>query len=415
MFLRVLALSVILVACEASAQIILQPEHQWSDDVVGSHTLQVGVDAWRIRTSDKEDTTANMNSLSRLQLANSYPVWDYTSSAPWMRFEGGLRVGDDVLMTMKYRADQSTGARLDEASVDWSFHTYGLKAGVVDPKISWCRTYDVDSPWVRENNPFCAIKPLIFARGSSPGLQTYANFIAGDYSLQAIAGVYRPLMFNYEEKESPTIILSSSSQVTQRHKTGLALSATNLRNGTEFRFSLMRDAYTAYRPSDSTKVARTTDFSADVVFLAGAWYITPKMALRGSYFMYSGDLNYTEYDRVTYLSLHDDKKNSAKTLELNYQASASHVYSLAYAVYNFNIDQNLYKLIGNAAALSSSNSGAPTFVTSNTSISWRRDWGGQFFTVLQLSNAKTTQSDSARGLAASSNGRALGLRLGYRF
>lgn len=75
MFLRVLALSVILLACEASAQIILQPEHQWSDDVVGSHTLQVGVDAWHIRTSDNEDTTANMNSLSRLQLANSYPVW----------------------------------------------------------------------------------------------------------------------------------------------------------------------------------------------------------------------------------------------------------------------------------------------------------------------------------------------------
>jgi hypothetical protein len=193
MFLRKMAWLIYVCTSSALAQTVAEVEHQWSDDVFGSHTLQVGVDAWRINTSANEDTTDNMNSLSRLQLANSYSVWNYRNPSEWMRFEGALRVGRNTLLNMKYRSDQSTGSRLDEASVDWAFHTYGVKFGVLDPKISWCRTYDVDSPWVRENNPFCSIQPLNFAKGSAPGAQAYANFIVGGYSLQALAGAYRPL------------------------------------------------------------------------------------------------------------------------------------------------------------------------------------------------------------------------------
>jgi hypothetical protein len=415
MFLRTLTCALVLWGCAASAQTLSAPEHQWTDNVVGSHILQVGVDAWDIRTSASEDTKANMNSLSLLQLANSYPQWDYHSTAPWVRFEGGLRIGSDVLLNMKYRADQSTASRVDEASVDWVFHTYGVKLGVLDPKISWCRTYDVDSPWARETNPYCTIKPLVFARGSAPGVQTYGNFIAGDYSLQAIAGTYRPLMFGYESRATPTITVASSATVTERVKTGVALSATNLRSGTEFRLSLMRDAYSVYRPILGTSPARKTDFSADVLFVGAAWQITPKVAVRGSYFTYAGDLYYNEFDRIEYVSLYDQKLDSSKTVEINFQANSKNIYSIGSTVSSLNLDQYLYELNGNSVVSKSANKGAPTYTTTNVAVSWRRDWSGGLFTVLQLSDARVKQSDSSKAIRLSSNGQAIGLRLGYRF
>jgi hypothetical protein len=59
--------------------------------------------------------------------------------------------------------------------------------------------------------------------------------------------------------------------------------------------------------------------------------------------------------------------------------------------------------------------GVPHFVTTNISMSWRRDWGGGFFTVAQFSKAMTDQHDASVNKHLSSDGRALGLRLGYRF
>jgi hypothetical protein len=400
----------------AMAQAVVATEHQWTDDIVGSHFFQVGVDAWSINTSAAEDTTENMKSLSRLQLANSYPVWSsFRDVSPWVRFDGGLRVGQDTLLTLKYRSDQSTGSRLDEASIDRAFHNFGAKLGVLDPKISWCRTYDIDSPWVRENNPFCSIQPLNFARGSAPGAQVYANFIAGDYSLQTIAGVYRPLWLNYAPNESPTLTLASNSTVTSHVKSGLAMSATNLRNGMELRVGVLQDEFTSNRDSVSGSVPYNNDVRSDVLFVGANWYATSKLALRMTYFTYSGRLNRAMRDTVSYVSLDQTSDYKAKSLEANYQLNARDVISASHVVYDLNIDPTNYVLQAQVPVLKSTYSGAPYFVTTNLSLSWRRDWGRGVFTVLQVSQAKTDQHDASNNKHLSSDGQALGLRLGYRF
>lgn len=415
MFLRKMAWLIYLFTSSALAQAVAEVEHQWADDVVGSHTLQVGVDAWRINTSANEDTTANMNSLSRLQLANSYPVWNYRNPSEWMRFEGALRVGRNTLLNMKYRSDQSTGSRLDEASVDWAFHTYGVKFGVLDPKISWCRTYDVDSPWVRENNPFCSIQPLNFAKGSAPGAQAYANFIAGGYSLQALAGAYRPLWWNYAPNETPTLDLGPTSVVKNHIKSGLALSATNLSNGTEFRVGLLRDHYQAQKDSDTTDVPYRYDVQSDVMFLGANWYATEKIALRATYFTYVGDMTRTLQSQAQNLLRDQNSKYKATSLEMNYQLNATHVFGLAHVVYDFNQNYSNYDVQSGTPVFQSGYVGAPHFVTTNTSVSWRHDWRKGLFTVLQYSDARVSQTHSVSQRQQSSNGTALGLRLGYRF
>lgn len=415
MFLRGLACFLILWGCAASAQTVVATEHQWTDDVVGSHVLQVGADAWHINTSANADTTANLNSLSRLQLANSYPVWNYRPTTPWMRFDGGLRVGSDVLLSMKYRADQPTGSRLDEASVDWAFHTYGLKFGVLDPKISWCRTYDVDSPWVRENNPFCSIQPLHFAKGSAPGAQAYANFIAGDYSLQALAGVYRPLWWDYAPDETPTVDLGSTGVVKAHTKSGVALSATNLRNGLELRLGLLNDHYQARKDTSTANVPFNYDVQSDVLFLGLNWYATEKIALRATYFTYVGDMSRTFRSQTQNLLKAQKSKYAAKSLEMNYQLDANDVFALAHVVYDYNVEFSNFDVQSGSSVFQSGYVGSPHFVTTNTSVSWRHDWGQGLFSVVQYSDAGVNQSNALTQQQLSSKGTALGLRLGYRF
>jgi hypothetical protein len=299
--------------------------------------------------------------------------------------------------------------------VDWAFHTYGVKFGVLDPKISWCRTYDVDSPWIRENNPFCSIQPLNFTKGSAPGAQTYANFIASDYSIQAIAGIYRPLWFNYAPNESPTITLASHSTITSHTKSGIALSATNLRNGTEFRVGILRDDFSSNRESINQSVPYNNTVNSKVIFLGANWYATPKIALRATYFTYAGHLTRTMRDSVHYASLDKLSEYKAKSLEANYQVNARDVMSVARVVYDFTGNPDNYELQLGVPVLISSYQGVPHFVTTNISVSWRRDWSGGFFTVAQFSKAMTDQHDASTNKHLSSDGRALGLRLGYRF
>jgi hypothetical protein len=99
----------------------------------------------------------------------------------------------------------------------------------------------------------------------------------------------------------------------------------------------------------------------------------------------------------------------------NYQVNARDVMSISHAVYDFALNPDRYALQSGVPVLTSSYAGVPHFVTTNMSMSWRRDWGGGFFTVAQLSKAVTDQHDASSNKHLSSDGKALGLRLGYRF
>ena len=48
MFLKALTCVLALFACAANAQPVVATEHQWTDDIVGSHVFQLGMDAWHI-------------------------------------------------------------------------------------------------------------------------------------------------------------------------------------------------------------------------------------------------------------------------------------------------------------------------------------------------------------------------------
>ena len=89
MFLKTLTCALALMACAVQAQTVVATEHQWTDDVVGSHILQVGADAWHINTSASEDTSAN---LTRCR-ACSWPTATLCGTSTQPHRGCGLRAG----------------------------------------------------------------------------------------------------------------------------------------------------------------------------------------------------------------------------------------------------------------------------------------------------------------------------------
>lgn len=376
--------------------------------MLGNHIFLVGLDGWDINTSEDSDTTANMNGVSRLQLANSYPVRPYQSISAWMRFEGALRFGDNTLLNLRAQNHQVNGSRIDEAALDHSVGAFGVRLGVVDPRISWCRTYDIDSPWVRENNSFCTIKPHHFAKSSAPGVQLYGHHILGGYSLQGLIGTYHPSAFGFADEESPTFTLPDGMRTQSHSKLGGALSASNLRNGAEIRLGFMEGDYKAEQ-AEGTAQTRTVD--SRVLFAGLNWYIDRQWALRTTQFTYDGT-----YQRITpaRLDRRDHRNYRASTYEVNYQASVRDVMALAYFEYDFDISG--FMLTGQPPHSVQVLDGFPQFKNRTWSVAWRRDWTKHLFTAVQFSHAGVRQSERIddRTRQRSSDGRAVGIRLGYR-
>lgn len=268
---------------------------------------------------------------------------------------------------------------------------------------------------MRENNPFCTIQPLNFAKSSAPGLQAWANFITGGYSLQTVVGVYQPLWLDYAPDESPTLALNDPWKATDHTKAGVAVSATNLKNGTEFRLGLLTDRYNARRPATQKFLAGEWDLSANVAFAGANWFATPVLALRATWFAFEGDLDRFDLGPGLGRTDHYHRTYTSTTLEVNYQASAQDVFALSRARYDYMNDIQYFKQVNGVNTPTQYVPGKAHFTTTNTSVSWRRDWGRGIFTVLQFSDAHTDQTTNDPVVAMSSGGQGVGLRVGYRF
>jgi hypothetical protein len=331
-----------------------------------------------------------------------------------MRFEGALRFGDNTLLNLRAQNHQVQGSRVDEAALDHSVGAFGVRLGVVDPRISWCRTYDIDSPWVRENNAFCTIEPLNFAKSSAPGVQVYAHHILGGYSLQALMGTYHPLILGFADEEFPTFTPPEGMRATADHKLGAAFSASNLRDGTELRLGWMQGDFlgTLKGPHPESRMV-----SSDVWFAGLNWYIQRNWALRTTYFTYDGQYQRRADSSPPFVERRDARDYRAVTYELNHQASARDNWAVSYAIYDFDISGKTFVSINGVSTTQSVLIGAPHFQTRNLSLSWRHDWSTSAFVVIQFSQTRAQQrsSNGFQVRYAESDGKAMGVRMGYRF
>ena len=389
------------------------------DEVRSSHVIQVGVDTWNLNKS--LGPTGIIDSTRHLNLADSQPHGNYKSSSPWIKVDAQARLAN---ATFRFRFDQnqSVGTRIDELSADLSRYDLGVRAGVLGYKVSWCRTQDVDSPWMRENDPFCVVDTTSAAIKAAPGLQAYINTLIGSYKIQSLVGIYRPLFGNFNPKEFSEFV-SPDLRVVVNKKYGASINAIDLNAGTEVRLSYLRSDQMANEIMLNDPTQRL-DQTTDIAYAAISAYVTSLINVRLSRFQSRGHVDYKfpigyakpgDYYPDVFETF--DRKRISNVIELNYQHSARDVISLAYSQYDVS---DTYQSIRQESP-----SDPPHYLEASNikyknisqSIAWRRDWQKGVFTVVQATFADLAYplTNSTTSLYAHSTGRALGLRLGYSF
>jgi hypothetical protein len=396
-----MCLGLLTVAVGASAQ-----AQDDDGDAFFSHAAQVGVDAWRLSPKTPET----------LLMMPTNSEWHYKSVSPWLTFDGRMTVHRNAVFNLKVRADQAMGTHVDEMSMDWSLSpSLGFKAGVVSYKTSWCRTYDVDSPWVRENDPFCMVKTTSDASGGAPGLQVYANAPVGSYRVQGLVGVYSPLLLSYNTTEFSNVSYPNA-HIDRNSKKGLSVSVQNMETASEFRFGLLNANQSESVLAGTNSEAFRVDQSYSMVFVGAAFYLAPQVQVRAQTLRHdTGSNNRSMPGSVnpSYLGGIDLARRS-DVLEVNYWHSSQDVFAFAVSRYTYD---NSYTVTNYPDPGYVTDRNYYVYKSKNMSASWRHDWAKGFYTAVQWSynaldlyNRKITASPSR-----DAGGHGLGVRLGYQF
>jgi hypothetical protein len=410
--------------CNAQVNGLLREQNAASwEDIAIQHHIQIGVDTWHLDKKLEPDVQSNYTSKDLLFLADSFPHGQYQNPSTWVKIDAEARK-DNKVLRLRYDNNQSVGSRIDELSMDWGYNRLGVRAGVLGYKVSWCRTNDLDSPWIRENDPFCVVRSTSAPIKSSPGIQGYVNSQLGSFKIQAVAGIYRPMLLNYDSREFTTFALTDESKVIQNNKYGMSINAIDLDKGLELRLSYLRSNQMANYVTAHLPTHRV-DQHVDVWYAAISTNINPSVNLRLSYFnsLENAQRKYpsgytTPGDTYPDVFRNFTRNRTSQVLELNYQHTARDVISLAYSNYDANDNQL------DADQLSLSNISYSRllydFNNTSTSIGWRRDWQKGIFTVVQFTQADLTQRYIAKvGVTSTKHsdsfGLAAGFRLGYSF
>lgn len=387
-----------------SAQAVDDGREDVIDYPLGRYNAQVGVDAWQF-SGRRPDPM--------LMLATN-TEWHYRPVSPWGTFDGRLMLRPQATVALKVRSNQEMGSHVDELSADWGVSpSFGVKAGVVDYKTSWCRTYDVDSPWVRESDPFCTVVEVSGPSGGAPGAQLYTNMQIGWYRVQGIAGVYSPLWFGYNKTEFSNLTYSNS-RVEKNNKQGFSINALNLENAAEFRLGYLttqqeQAVHGAWNGPD-LRVNQVYD----ITFVGVSFYAMPKLNVRLQtlrHVMSNKNVVEPGYGYPQTVRGNELRRRSY-VVELNYQLDAQNVFAFAaskFLMHNALTATN-YPYSGYTVYPDFSNDAQRSF-----SVAWRRDWRAGVFTAVQFTRSDLAKTSTYYGYDKAMHANGLGLRLGYQF
>jgi hypothetical protein len=290
----------------------------------------------------------------------------------------------------------------------------GLSAGVVDYKTSWCRTYDVESTWVRENDPFCTVRTTDQATGSAPGLQAYTQWDTRNHQWQAQVGVYNPLLLNHDRQEFNNQVLLYDSEVIENKKVGFSINAVNMVTSTEWRLGYLYTDQTANNRSSLAYERFKKPQQVQLWYLGVGFDLLPGLRARLTHLNSQLDSTFTDSFSPNFdYNRQYDRESS--TAELQWNIDGVNRLGLAYSVYSADTD-DFFQRKGSQPARTRLVDG--TFKTTSWSASWRRDWTRNAYTALQWTQADTGVDWRVTGRApdlSQASGHGLGMRLGWRY
>jgi hypothetical protein len=373
-------------------------------------TFESGIDVWAITPSQPEPPSSGFDfkqgsaydDHDSLNLPDANTKWRYRTASPWMRYTGNWRLNANTEVNLKMRADQLMGLHVDVANMDWALSPYlGARVGVLNFNTNWCRTYDVDSPWIAEPDVFCRRNDFMNMNNAAPGLQIYANTLLGPYQTQALVGLYRPRLFSYETQEFGFNYRALRSNFVHNfnRKTSAAINFLHLQTGTQLRLGMMQSDQAGYYSPRLTELDRARHNLVNNYYVGFDTYVQTNLRLRYSV---SKFVSRDFYDGL--LVVQDRDKSEA--LELIYESRSSDLYALGWS------------RVGIFAAVDDSvmnNKFDDYFYHRQSSqfMSWRHQWGKGFHSILQWTHA--AQTNGYLGNRRSGQGDAYGIRLGYQY
>jgi hypothetical protein len=377
------------------------PEGKWS--------YQVGVDSWSLNASVAKDPEPWNAQNTNLLLPNAATKWPYKATSAFTSVSGSQQVSKSTYLSLKARADQTVGLRLDEAMLQHNLSpSLGLRFGVVNYKTSWCRSYEPDSVWIREVETICVTKGLQDVTGGAPGLQIFTNQTWGDYLVQSQVGLYRPLALGYAPREFGNYFPSPNFKVTKNNKVGFNVNVLNLQTAIEGRLSYIHANQRAYLPE--------SDILGDVLQVSEMWFwglsapLTPRLTARLTQLMQKQRIEcWSHLNSGNWCNLKVAQKKSATTIELAYASSSLDLLSFGWSQTTFDTGRDFFLADGSFVTQDQ-----PFYIeTRQLGAAWRHDWGAGLFSVLQVIQAK--QKNGFDDLNFASRGNAIGLRVGYQF
>ena len=368
------------------------------------NTLQMGLDAWHLDYSHEDKPRQQ-----RLLMADNKPAWKYREASPWLTLQSQVRMGTHGELELRARANQNYGGQIDQLSYAHAISpSLGLRAGVLDFRATWCRSHDTDNPWVRENDPFCTVKSTSDATASAPALQAYTVWETDAYQFQANAGLFRPKALGYAPREFNNLVLPPSAHVTQNNKQSLSVNALNKETATEWRLSWI-GAHQRFFDSGLVPVnpgfAPTQlnfDQNTNAYFAGVSWPLSRQLSARLTHLNSASKAHCEQFNPNSGPACTYQFKKSSTVLELNYQANPTDVLSLALTQY---------------PAKQAGTWGGYDSVYRSSSVSWRRNWTGDWFTAVQVTRANSLirSNNSILSYApGTASAWGLGLRLGYK-
>lgn len=331
--------------------------------------VQAGLDAWHIDHSAEHPVTRDI----QFQ-ADAGTSWRYRELSPWLTVQSRLSLSSQDHFVFRGQANQHNGATVDQFYYDHALSpSLGFRAGVADYRATWCREYDIDNPWVRENDPFCTDRRIRLATSSAPALQMYLNHDFEPYQVQGIVGLYRPRWFGYAPEEFGDKILLGHEVITKNHKQGFSVGLINKVTSTEWRFSWIGLDQTLFDSDIVRPIEKRKPYSLEQksnTFFAGvAWQVAPSLRSRLTHMSSRLKARCQGLSDAVSVPCASFRKDST-VLELSYQWQATDVVSLALSTYPVK-DERVYE-----------------WRHQNVSLGWRRDWPGRWFSAVQLTRSK---------------------------
>lgn len=374
--------------------------------------VMVGVDAWSLHPSVEQDTFPDLGVRDNtwLMLPNAGTEHRFKAGSPWLRWQAEADGDAHLSASLKFRADQNVGAVFDELALTWQpTLALGARVGVLDFKTTWCRTYDVDSPWMREPDSFCTYTDIKDGVAGAPGVQMVSQHRFDQHVLSAVLGVYDPMLLGYEQDEFSNFFTSPTMRVTHNQKAGLSLSWLNAANANEIRLSWLHSDQWARDPV----VAGPVDQSADLFYAGVTQHWGPRHQVRYVFTRFFADRRFTllanaQRGPIEVLSIPERRDSHA--LEWLYRWDERDQLALGTSAFGMRASDT-FRVLGQTVERD------PFFRLNHWGLyaGWRREITQDMFVTAQIMQVKQSHQYFDGRPFSRSEGHAWGLRWGYRY